>query len=225
MKKRTKSSGCKPRRVGDGTRRMVGDLKQGRSRARKAPRTSRKDEAWGGSETDGSGRSSGDAEGPHNPGGAKDPWGSGVLSRSEDRPDMPRANGKQPSSSRTSTHGASNPATGKGVSEERSVPRSWSRPRETPPHGILEGRKKHECPACASPQRWSDRRWFACGALPLYSTGGLPGIELGIPSAEECDTSTGNDSPSGRPGLQLCRGCGHSKLLGSIITMLLWLLK
>jgi hypothetical protein len=77
-----KSSWCI---VGDGTRRMVGDLKQGRSRARKATRTSRVDEAWGGPETDGSGRSSGDAEGQHNPGGAKDPWGSGVPGRLLDR--------------------------------------------------------------------------------------------------------------------------------------------
>ena len=82
-----RSSWCEPRRVGDGTRRMVGDPKQGRSRARKATRKSRRDEAWGEHETDGSGRSSVDAEGQHNPGGAKDPWGSGVLCRGEDRPD------------------------------------------------------------------------------------------------------------------------------------------
>jgi hypothetical protein len=134
-----RSSWCMPRRIGDGTRRMVGDPKQGRSRARKATRTSRRDEAWGGLETDGSGRSSGDAEGQHNPGGAKDPWGSGVLCRSEDRPDMPLANRNKRSCSRASTKGASNPATGKGGSEERSVPLPWSRTGENPPYGILEG--------------------------------------------------------------------------------------
>ena len=37
------SRGCRPRRVGEGRRRRVGDLKQGRSRARKAPRPSRID--------------------------------------------------------------------------------------------------------------------------------------------------------------------------------------
>ena len=31
--------------------------------------------------------------------------------------------------------------------------------------------------------------------------GGLPGIELGIRSEEECDPSSGNDPPSGQPGL------------------------
>jgi len=134
-----KSSWCMPRRVGDGTRRMVDDPKQGRSRARKATRANRMDEAWGERETGGSGRSSEDAEGQHNPGGAKDPWGSGVLRRSEDRPDMPLANGNERSSNRASTNGASNPATGKGVSEERSVPLSWSRTGENPPYGILEG--------------------------------------------------------------------------------------
>src|SRR5215469_4633262 len=55
--------------------------------------------------------------------------------------------------------------------------------------------------------------------------GGLPGVELWIPSEEECDTSPGNDPQSGQPGLQLCRRCGHSKLLGFIFTMLLWLIK
>jgi hypothetical protein len=172
-----KSSWCKPRRIGDGTRRMVGDLKQGRSRARKAARTSRRDEAWGGPETDGSGRSSEDAEGQHNPGGAKDPWGSGVLCRSEDRPDMPMANGIQRSSSRTSTNGASNPATGKGVSEERSVPLSWSRTGENPPYGILEGEEETRVPRVRVPTTMVGpalvSRWCASSLLdrPICNRG------------------------------------------------------
>ena len=52
---------------------------------------------------------------------------------------MPLANRNKRSSSRTSANETSNPATGKGVSEERSVPLSWSRTGENPPYGILEG--------------------------------------------------------------------------------------
>jgi RNA-directed DNA polymerase len=52
---------------------------------------------------------------------------------------MPLANRNKRSCSQASTKGPSNPATGKGVSEERSVPLSWSRTGENPPYGILEG--------------------------------------------------------------------------------------
>ena len=114
MKKRTRAIGAMPRRIGDGTRRMVDDPKQGRSRVRKATRASRRDEAWGERETGGSGRSSDDAKGQHNPSGVKDPWGSGVPSRGEDRPDMPLANGSQRSSSRVSTKRDVKPGDGEG---------------------------------------------------------------------------------------------------------------
>ncbi len=102
------------------------------------------DEAWGERETGGSGRSSHDAKGQQNPGGAKDPWGSGVRSKREDRPDMPMANGSERSSSRARTAGVSNPVTGKGAPNERSVPLPWSRTGENPPYGILEGSEETE---------------------------------------------------------------------------------
>jgi hypothetical protein len=53
-------------------------------------------------ETDGSGRSSGDAEGQHNPGGAKDPWDGGVSYKARIVPTCPswtRANGNKRSCS------------------------------------------------------------------------------------------------------------------------------
>ena len=109
-----KSTWCVPRRVGDGTRRMVGGPKQGRSRVRKATRASRRDEAWGGRETGGSGRSSNDAEGQHNPGGAKDPWGSGVLCRVRIVPTCLWPTGFNDRVAERALNEMSNPATGKG---------------------------------------------------------------------------------------------------------------
>ena len=43
--------------------------------------------------------------------------------------------------------------------------------------------------------------------------GGLPAVQLWIPSEEERDASPGSDPRSGQPGTQLRRRCGHSRLL------------
>jgi hypothetical protein len=62
-------------------------------------------------ESDGSGRSSDYAEGQHNPGGAKDPWGGGVSYKARIVPTCPsstRANGSQRSRSRGDTKDESN---------------------------------------------------------------------------------------------------------------------
>jgi hypothetical protein len=93
---------------------MVGDPKRGRSLARKAARASRTDEAWGERETGGSGRSSEDAKGQHNPGGAKDPWGSGVRADVRIVPTCLWPTGFNDRVAERALNGASNPATGKG---------------------------------------------------------------------------------------------------------------
>ena len=128
-----------PRRVGDGTRRLVGDPKQGGSRARKATRTSRIDEAWGEREIGGSGRSSGDAEGQHNPGGAKDPWGSGVQADVRIVPTCLWPTGFNDHVAERALARHQTRRRGRASWEERSVPLSWSRTGENPPYGILEG--------------------------------------------------------------------------------------
>ena len=104
--------------MGGGTRGMVIDPKRGRSRGHRARHTSPWGEVASGHEIGGSGRSSEDAEGQHNPGGAKDPWGSGVLIEARlvpTCPGRPRSNGKQRVCSGVSTKGASNSTTRKGV--------------------------------------------------------------------------------------------------------------
>jgi hypothetical protein len=50
----------------------------------------RERKAYGDIETGGSGRSSDDATGQHNPGRAKDPWDSGLHEDARTRPDMPK---------------------------------------------------------------------------------------------------------------------------------------
>jgi hypothetical protein len=77
---------------------MVSELKQGWSHGREA-RHKPRGEVEGEREIDGSGRSSEDAEGQHNPGGAKDPWGGDVLDDAKADPIWPtrsRFNGRPP---------------------------------------------------------------------------------------------------------------------------------
>ncbi|MEK7233293.1 MAG: group II intron reverse transcriptase/maturase [Elusimicrobiota bacterium] len=62
-----------------------------------------------GSETGGSGRSSYDVEGQHNPDGAKDLWDSGVLGQARIVPKCLRANGSNRSCSGPSTNDTTNP--------------------------------------------------------------------------------------------------------------------
>ena len=104
------------RRIGGGTRRMVDDPKQGRSRAGKVsrsrgPRFKPRGKVVGDHETGGSGRSSDDAEGQHNPGRAKDPWGSDVLDDAKVDPTCPafRANGRPPPCSEGEHYGCIKP--------------------------------------------------------------------------------------------------------------------
>jgi hypothetical protein len=67
-----------------------------------------KDKASRGDETGGWGRSSDDAQGQHNPGGAKDPWGGGVPNEARTVPTCLRAKGEVRSRSESGTKGASN---------------------------------------------------------------------------------------------------------------------
>ncbi len=66
-------------------------------------------EASGDVETGGSGRSSEDAEGQHNPGGAKDPWDSGVPAYARTAPTCQSANGDSRSCSRGGHYGSIKP--------------------------------------------------------------------------------------------------------------------
>ena len=78
--------------------------------------------AAGSGEIGGSGRSSKDAVGQHNPGRAKDPWNCGVLADARTVPTCLWANGKTRSRSERSTKDASNSKEEGRVPEERSVP-------------------------------------------------------------------------------------------------------
>jgi hypothetical protein len=69
-------------------------LLRGPRRAKAAP-ISRMAKWLGAPERDGSGRSSGDARGQHNPGRAKDPWGLWSRCYGENGPDMPKGQPEQ----------------------------------------------------------------------------------------------------------------------------------